>query len=346
MRRPGILIFLITCCGIASFAQSAQDFFRPIGLPSSRSTSPVFNRYASLPPFTAEQPKRGEWFCVPTFELSQGMLAAWMYDSYGVPYPATQLDCETFSLELPLAYGLTDTVSLELDLQVQYLSGGFLDIVIESFHGLFGFPNGGRELFDRNRVEVDIPTMNGFDLRMDSSALLVADPVFGVGLGLAKTDRTTLTGRLLAALPLGLGAGLSGAELPQLGAALYAGWMPHSRITVNASVGGVLPLESFGWTASKPYPTAHARASILAEAAPGFFLLADFNFRTSPISSTIRYDGVDFYAMPNADLLIAFVFTGRKEKERGLFGSFSFQEDPFSHNAADIGFKGSGAFRW
>ncbi|MFA6507762.1 MAG: DUF3187 family protein, partial [Treponemataceae bacterium] len=249
------LAFSISLCPFLLVdAQTPITSFQPIGLPSSRSSSPVFNRYASLPPFTAAQPEKGEWFCIPTLEFSQGMTAAYIYDANGFEIPATILDYETLSLELPVSYGLTDMISLEMDLQFQYLWGGKLDALVEAFHGLFGFLNGGREIFNRDRLEITIPTLSGFDLRAASPALLVSDPLLGVALRLVKTDQTALTGRIFTALPLGLGAGLYGAELPQLGSGLYFCWTPHPRFGINASVGGILPLESFGWTASHPFP--------------------------------------------------------------------------------------------
>jgi len=328
------------------FAQTPITPFQPIGLPSSRSSSPVFNRYASLPPFTAVQPEKGEWFCIPTLEFSQGMTAAFIYDADGFQIPATMLDYETLSLELPLSYGLTDTISLEMDLQFQYLWGGKLDAVIESFHGLFGFLNGGREIFNRDRLEINIPTLSGFDLRAASPSFLVSDPIFGVALGLVKTNQTALTGRIFTAVPLGLGAGLSGAELPQIGSGLYLSWTPLPRFGVNASLGGILPLESFGWTASHPFPMAQARLSVLAEAIPGLFLFIDLNFHSSPIRTDFIYSDTDLFAVPNADLLIGFLFTGRSDNRSGRYGSFTFQEDPITHNASDITFIGTGAFRW
>ncbi len=327
-------------------ARAQEAAFYPLGLPSSRSLSPVFNRYASLPPFTARQPARGELFLVPTLELSQVMLASWKVQPDGSEILESDLDFEALSLELPVSWGLTDGISLELDLQVQYIWGGFLDGIIEGFHGLFGFPNGGREEVPAGQVVVDVDTRNGYSLKLEGPALLVSDPVLGAAFRLVRTPFLGLTGRAMAAVPLGLGKGLAGNGLPQLGAGVYADLRPAGGLSIHAMAGGVLPLESFGWTGPRPYPLFQARASVLARLGRVALLFVDLNFRTSPTRGYILDGGKDLFGQPNADLLVGLVFSGPAARREGRFGSFSVQEDPITHNASDIRFLASGAFRW
>jgi len=264
----------------------------------------------------------------------------------GTDVMKANLDYETISLEAPISYGLTDGVSLELDLQIQYIWGGFLDGIIDGFHGLFGFPNNSRKDIEFGNVTIDVDTKNGYSLKLSEPALLVSDPVFGAAFRMVRVPRFDVTGRVIGTLPLGLGRGLAGTSLPQLGAGVYIDWRPVSRISAHALLAGVLPLESIGWTEARPFPMAHARLSALVELSRRVFLFVDFNFKSSPIRGTV-YDGdVDFFHQPNADLLVGFVVSGRKARSDGRFGAFSVQEDPFSHNSSDIRFIGTGAFRY
>lgn len=318
--------------------------FSALALPSSRSPSPVFNRYASLPPFTARLPRKGETVLAPSFEIAQAMLAALYLQEDGSDLPVANLDFETFGLELPISYGLSDRIAFELDAQAQYLWGGFLDEIIEGFHGLFGFPNGGREFFDPYDVAVFVETDNGYDLLADKAMFLVSDPYFGAAFGLIDSPALGLSFRLGGTVPLGLGRGFAGTELPQILAGAYADWRPSRRLSVYAMAGGILPLESFGWTNIRPAPMAQGRISSFIELNKSLFLFVDFNLKTSPISGNIYANGLDFFALPNADLLIGFAFASPGAKAAGKFSSFTVQEDPISHNSTDIRFIGSGVF--
>lgn len=337
------LLAASVCLPNAPALQAQTTSFSPVGLPSSRSPSPVFNRYASLPPFTAQQPRKGEWILVPTVEIAQCMTS---YEDAGTGEIRAALDYETIAVELPISYGLTDGVSLEVDIQVQYLWGGFLDGVIEGYHDLFGFPNAGREHIERGQVTVDVNTENGYLLRLSEAALLVSDPVLGAAFALARGPKLDLTARAMAALPLGLGRGLSGADMPQLGAGLYADWRAARRVSAHLAAGGVLPLESLDGTGPQPYPMAHLRASALVELGSRAFLFIDLNLKTSPIRGDLLDGDRDLFHEPNADLLIGLVFSSPALRASGRFASFSVQEDPFSHNASDIRFLGTGAFRF
>jgi hypothetical protein len=260
----------------------------------------------------------------------------------GVWETAQALDFETLSLEMPVSYGLNDLVSLELDLQVQYLWGGFLDRTIEWWHALFGFPNSGREYFPANEAVVHVPTRNGFTLVADGPAFLLSDPVLGVGIRLMETPAFAAAGRCFAAIPAGLGKGLAGSDLPQVGAGAYAAWYAAPGLTLTASAGAVLPLETFGWSGTSPYPVAQFRLSAIAGSIRGRALFADLNLKTSPLSGHV-YDGdTNFFAKPNADLLIGLVLIPSGIRRTGGFRSFAVREGPFSGNGSDIGFIASG----
>ncbi len=68
------------------------------------------------------------------------------------------LDAETWNNTLITTYGLSERADLELDLSVLYASNGFLDSVIESWHGFWGMPGGGREERPRDTYEMRVDT--------------------------------------------------------------------------------------------------------------------------------------------------------------------------------------------
>lgn len=61
-----------------------------------------------------------------------------------------QLDYERTTISLDLAYGLNEQFSLGIEIPYLINSGGFLDNLIESWHDLFGLPEGGRENADQD----------------------------------------------------------------------------------------------------------------------------------------------------------------------------------------------------
>ena len=69
------------------------------------------------------------------------------------------LDGEIWTNTLITKVGLSERADVELDLGVLYASNGFLDGLIENYHSLFGFPDGGRE--NRPRDVYDMSVQKG-----------------------------------------------------------------------------------------------------------------------------------------------------------------------------------------
>lgn len=85
------------------------------------------------------------------------------------------LDGETTRFTLRVRYGLAPR--FEVGLKIPYItqSGGFLDGSIESYHGAFGFPQGGRDLAPRSRLFYYY-RRDGVDrIRVDTSGAGVGD---------------------------------------------------------------------------------------------------------------------------------------------------------------------------
>ena len=247
------------------------------------------------------------------------------------------------AVELPLRVGLGQSCSIGLDVQAIYLSGGFLDRIIEAWHNLCGFPKNSRDILPRNRVLLDLDTTAGPSFHGDQSAFLVADPVLSFGWGMIQSAQFNLGGQALCAIPLGLGGGVAGTGLPQLGLAVSADWWPLAWLGVHGLSGAVLPLESF--KPHGPWPMIQARLSFIANFGWEVQPYLDFNLRTSPIQTTVYDRFGDYFARPNTDLRFGLLWAGSAARQRGEFGAFTVQEDPFTHNSSDVSLQGGAAFR-
>lgn len=64
------------------------------------------------------------------------------------------LDFESLDVGIAWAYGLRDTIQIELELEQRRHFGGVLDGFIESFHDLFGISQAGRDLFPRDQTNI------------------------------------------------------------------------------------------------------------------------------------------------------------------------------------------------
>jgi len=343
------VLFLSVFCAVSSYAltpeenQSSITPFNPFGLPSSRSTSPVFNRFAGLPPLTARIPDKGEWCLIPSIEISQLFTDGYYNLVDGTNKEIRYLDYEAYAFEVPASIGLGKGLALGIDIQFQYITGGFLDSTIEGFHSLFGFPSNNRESFPKNDLIVNIPTNNGFSLQADHPELLVSDPQIFLQAGLFKQGTVTLSALLIGSFPIYLSDGLAGTTLPQLGTGAYLDWNPLPWLLLRANSGVVVPFDVFvPVNGQTPHPYGMARLSGLFNLGSSIFLFLDFNLRGSAITTNIKTGNSDFFAIPNADMLVGFIFSGNNTK--GTFGSFTVQEDPFSNNASDITFIWSGGF--
>lgn len=79
------------------------------------------------------------------------------------------LDIESYRTEFGFRYGSSD--GWEFGVRIPYIahSGGFLDAPIETFHDVFGLPNGGREEFDQDEIQLRIADTYGTDFSIYSA---------------------------------------------------------------------------------------------------------------------------------------------------------------------------------
>lgn len=92
-----------------------------------------------------------------------------------------QLDAERREWTLSYLRPVNETWTMGLELPWVQLNGGTLDHLIESWHHLFGFPNGNRASWPTNRLLIQHDTGNQTDLRLTHSASGMGDISLHVG---------------------------------------------------------------------------------------------------------------------------------------------------------------------
>lgn len=82
----------------------------------------------------------------------------WNVDEFDLPEEEREffLDTEMLQVALSLAYGITDTVEIEGELQDRSRFGGTMDGFIEGFHNVFGIDQSGRDQHPRDSFDVQL----------------------------------------------------------------------------------------------------------------------------------------------------------------------------------------------
>jgi Protein of unknown function (DUF3187) len=133
------------------------------------------------------------------------------------------LDGETTRFTVAARYGLFP--HLELGVKIPYIShsGGFLDGFIESYHGIFGFPNGGRDLAPRNRLLYRYQRDGVEKIRIDSSGSGIGDLQLTTAFQLYEEKNQGMTINAALKLPTGDSDQLRGSGSTDLALWLHEG---------------------------------------------------------------------------------------------------------------------------
>lgn len=167
------------------------------------------------------------------------------------------LDGETTRFTLAARYGLLPR--MEIGIKIPYIShsGGFLDGFLEGYHGLFGFPNGGRDQAPKNRLRYRY-RYDGVDkIRIDSSGSGIGDLQLTTAFPLFEEKNQGMTLNAALKLPTGdsdqlRGSGSTDLSLwlhERIGGAFAAGsWTSYGSAGILfMTAGKVLPDQQKRW---------------------------------------------------------------------------------------------------
>jgi len=122
------------------------------------------------------------------FSLSADHASIFVNELSGEKWSAL-IDMEITVLELSLEYGLTDYLTLGLDLPFVSMNSGFLDGFLEDFHSTFGLPNYGKEERPKDEFAYRLQKQGKNWFRAESGDLCLADSAVSAKLSLMDEIR-------------------------------------------------------------------------------------------------------------------------------------------------------------
>ena len=181
-------------------------------------------------------------------------------DSGSTAGEALQLDGETYSLDVGLAYGLSQR--WQLDAQISYLrhTAGSLDSLIDGWHDFFGLNDGDRPLFERDQFEYSYT--NGDTNEVVTEGDGISDFRLGIGYAIKQSDPLNFLVRAGVSLPTGDADNLTGSDEVDADIGVYFNGRGQGRwpnIAWHANLGYLLigdeqalgiPTENGAWFSS------------------------------------------------------------------------------------------------
>lgn len=250
------------------------------------------------------------------------------------------IDYESYVSELGLSVYLKKCVQIGLDMRVISYCGGFLDAVIEGFHKTFGFPNGGREYFQKNVLKINIKNTNGIKLKLDDYCTSFGDMDFWVKWTFFKQKYVTLASLGAFKIPTGQLSMLSGSGYPDLATGLLVDVTPCRYVSIYSQFVFVLPFDSFLPIEQTPYPMFNMMISLEVHPIKCFSILGQFSFKTPAISGTSDFPHQRFIESGNAQPFFSYpqtnVLAGFEWKFKNFTWQFYFEEETFLWAGVDI----------
>jgi len=248
-------------------------------------------------------------------------------------------DYEGLTTEIGVSFNIFKNLQVGTDIRLVAYYGGFLDRVVEGFHGAFGLPNAGREFFDYDKIYLNIPNTNNIRLYLDSPVVSFGDIDLWVKYNFFENKRVSLAAFGAFKIPSGQINYLSGSGYPDFAAGILADFKPLWILSIYVQSGIVVPFDSFiPQILSKPMPMFNGLLAIELNPFSFFSLMAQFNFKTSPITkSDLGFSwnesfnlNWDQMALPQLNTLVGFIFKIKKFRIQVYF-----EEDSFFNQGTD-----------
>jgi hypothetical protein len=249
------------------------------------------------------------------------------------------MDFESAVLETGLSLPLGRNHRIGTVLRIHSYHGGFMDPLIEGFHGLFGFPNAQRHYFSQGNTHISVENDRAVEIELDGPALLLGDiPLYGIWT-FAADGKSAWAAAWAVELPAGRGGTPAGNGHVDLGAALLWQRSFSHAWTLHLRQGIVLPGELLSPSAeASPLPSGQSLLSLEWMPAAGWSILAQTRIHTSFLSSDQPYAHPHFLVIDEFELPVTSLQIGFKRRwERWTLQGF-FEEDTFTHEGPDIVF--------
>jgi len=245
------------------------------------------------------------------------------------------IDYEGYVLEPTVSYNFLDNLEVGLTGRIHFYYGGFWDPVIEGFHSIFGFPNGGRNLYPANDVFINIQTTSGIDLSLTEPLAAIGDTDLFVKWSFLSLNFMDAAFFSAFKIPTGSMENISGSGYPDLGFSLLMDFYPLKWLTIYLQNGIVIPGQLFVKTLSAPEPIYTLVSAFEFILSPKISLIAQFRLNTSPIKEGTTVPLNISYTVklhqPMTNILAGVVFYLSDYRCQVYF-----EEDAFTNNGADL----------
>ena len=244
-------------------------------------------------------------------------------------------DYESCVAELGFAYNIRDYLQIGMEMRLFSYYGGFLDSMIESFHGFLGTENAHRDHFLQNQIYINIPTDNNIGIFLDRSATSFGDIDLWCKQTLYETGSLSIGALGAFKLPTGSLAALSGSGYPDAALGLLLDFRATRYMALYTQAGLVMPFTG------KFYTMFNGMIGLELHPWKLFSINIQTNIKTSPISDySIDYLRNESLATnfkkytPQINLLAGLVF-----QYKNFRFQFYFEEDAFIiYQGTDITF--------
>jgi hypothetical protein len=151
VRAHHVALLALLCCSCTSFLGWQPDP-EPVmrGPIATRTQEPIKLTYLAFRPRAAQTQEEGKLALSVISQYSNS------FENGSSNTQKVVIDGELWRNSAVARYGLTRYSDIEIEIPIMYASGGFMDPLIEHYHALFGFPNGGRDKRPDNAYEVNV----------------------------------------------------------------------------------------------------------------------------------------------------------------------------------------------
>ncbi|GHV51711.1 hypothetical protein AGMMS49579_07620 [Spirochaetia bacterium] len=229
-------------------------------------------------------------------------------------------DYESIVGEPGVSFNPLRELQVGMDMRIIAYYNGFLDPLLEGFHGAFGFSNGGREYFLQNQLYINIPNDNGISFFLDKNAVSFGDIDLWTKWTFFEHPKVSLAFLGAFKIPSGKLSALSGSGYPDWGLGILSDIRALWWLTAYAQAGVVFPFDM------QSYPMFNGLAGVEFHLWDFFSFNLQMNIKTPPISGSI-------YSLPQTNLLVGFTAAHKDFKWQ-----FYLEEDPFTYQGTDITF--------
>jgi Protein of unknown function (DUF3187) len=247
------------------------------------------------------------------------------------------MDFESLVLEFggSMPFGADHRIGAALRVYAYY--GGFLDPVIEYFHGAFGLANASREYFPQGSTSINVKNDRGVEIVLGGPDLLFGDTeVYGVWT-VCEGARSAWAIAWAVELPTGKAGTPAGNGYVDFGLQLLYERVLTRGFVLHLQQGLVVPGEIlFPGAKAEPLPISQSLAAIEWMTAGGWSLFLQTRIHTSPLTSSeplshSLFRGVDQFEMPVTSLQF-----GLRRDFGGWLLQGCLEEDALTHEGPDF----------